>query len=326
MFQFYATIRRSSSYVQKRNKQAVYPRQIVSILGAPHSFGQKWIGTDVAPDVLRSHGLTNRIRKLGFMVEDFGNMKFPKRSVVGGQERYKDLVGECNRIIAERWIDVAKDDTKFILLLGGDHSVALGSVAAAMKNNPDVVIIWVDAHADLNTPLTSVSGNYHGMPLGFAMRLEGTDGPDFEWLDDYPTLKPENLVYIGLRDVDEPERKMIKALNIKSYDMSDIDRMGIGGVMKEVVKYVDDRPMHLSYDIDSCDPFFAGATGTKVRGGLTYRESHFVCEALARTNNLISMDMVEVNPELHVGLKSKESTYFTALSLIESCVGRDILE
>jgi len=114
------------------------------------------------------------------MVEDLGNIKFPRRSKLGEQERYKDLVGECNRIIAEKWIEVAKDDTKFILLIGGDHSIGLGSVAAAIKTNPDVVIIWVDAHADLNTPLTSLSGDYHGMPLGFAMRLEGTDGPYFE--------------------------------------------------------------------------------------------------------------------------------------------------
>jgi len=195
------------------------------------------------------------------MVEDLGNIKFPRRSKLGEQERYKDLVGECNRIIAEKWIEVAKDDTKFILLIGGDHSIGLGSVAAAIKTNPDVVIIWVDAHADLNTPLTSLSGDYHGMPLGFAMRLEGTDGPYFEWMKNYPALKPENLVYIGLRDVEEVERNLLKELNIKSYNMSDIDRMGIGRVMKEVVKYVDDRPMHVSYDIDACDPFFAGATG-----------------------------------------------------------------
>jgi arginase len=222
---------------------------------------------------------------------------------------------------------VAKDDTKFILILGGDHSIAVGSLAAAMKTNPDVVIIWVDAHADINTPSTSLSGYYHGMPLGFAMRLDGADEPYFQWLNDYPALKPENLVYIGLRDLDPAERVVLKELNIKSYNMSDIDRMGIGRVMKEVVKWVDDRPMHVSFDIDACDPFFASATGTKVRGGLSFRESHFICESLASTNNLASMDIVEVNPELlYVEPKSKESTYFAAISLVESCLGRDILK
>jgi len=259
------------------------------------------------------------------MVEDLGNVKFPKHSAVGQKQKYKDLIGECNRILAEKWVEVAKDESKFILLLGGDHSIALGSVAAAMKTNPDAVIIWVDAHADINTPDTSYSGNYHGMPIGFAMRLPGSEGKFFDWLKEYPILKPENLIYIGLRDVDDAERKLLKELNLKSYDMTDIDRMGIGQVMKEVIQYVDNRPMHMSYDIDACDPFFAGATGTTVRGGLTFRESHFICEALAATNNLISMDIVEVNPVLDVEAKSKESTYYAAMSIVESSLGRDIL-
>jgi len=288
--------------------------------------GQTWIGTDRSPNVLRSYGLIERIRRLGYMVDDMGNMKFPTRSVVGQQEKYKDLVGKCNQIIAETWVDVAKDYTKFILILGGDHSIGLGSVAGAMKTNPEVVVVWVDAHADINTPLTSLSGNYHGMPLGFLMGLPGTEGKFFEWLNDYPRLKPENLIYIGLRDVDDEERELINKLNIKSYNMADIDRMGIGKVMKEVIKYVDDRPMHVSYDIDACDPFFAGATGTMVRGGLSSRESHFICETLAATNNLISMDIVELNPELYIEPKSKESTYHSAISLVESCLGRVILD
>jgi len=304
------------------------PRQIVSIIGAPMVFGQKLVGTELAPDALRQNGLQDRIRSIdggSFLVEDLGNLDLPQRSRLGPRGQFADVIGRGNEIICQKCCEYMSDNSKFVLTLGGDHSIALGSMTAAITARPDTVVVWVDAHADLNTPESSISGSYHGMPVGIAMRLPGwpEDLNEFGWLNGYGQLDPKNIVYIGLRDLDHFEKKTIKKLGIKAYTMHHIDRLGIGNVMQEVMEYVGGRPMHLSFDIDACDPFFAGSTGTHVRGGLTFRETQYICEVLADSNELGSMDLVEVNPNLSA--HSSTDTCEAAITIIESCLGKSLL-
>lgn len=193
----------------------------------------------------------------------------------------------------------------------------------------------VDAHADINTPETTESGNIHGMPVGIMMKglMESHHAlPGFEWLDQevYKTcrLNPDSIVYIGLRDVDRGERRILRDLNVKTFTMYDIDHFGIGKVMEMSLDHLlrsdRNRPIHLSYDIDAVDPSHAPATGTTVRGGLTYREAHFVAEYVANCGNLASADMVELNPTLSNGMGSRE-TIELGLGLLTSLMGKSII-
>lgn len=190
-------------------------------------------------------------------------------------------------------MDAIKENC-FPLTLGGDHSIGAGSLAGILKIRPNTGVIWVDAHADINTPEMSESGNMHGMPVGLLMNGVGGDPskiPGFEWLgsEDMKDARLDSsaIVYIGLRDVDTKEREVLREKGIKTFTMFDVDKYGIGGVMEQTLDYLlkddKDRPIHLSYDIDAVDPILAPATGTAVRGGLTYREAHYVAEATARS-------------------------------------------
>jgi len=182
----------------------------------------------------------------------------------------------------------------------------------------------VDAHADINTPQRSISGNMHGMPVAFLMGLvDGADTlPGFDWLQ--PCLKPHDVFYIGLRDVDDDEKDTIRSLGIRAYSMHDVDRLGIGNVMEQVLDQIGDRPIHLSFDIDAIDPFYAPHTGTAVTGGLTFREGNFICESLYSSGKLSSMELVEVDPSQHPEVEYSK-TVDMALTLIGSAMGKRIL-
>jgi arginase len=212
----------------------------------------------------------------------------------------------------------------FPLILGGDHCISIGTISAIRRARPQTKVVWVDAHGDINTPATSGSGNMHGMPLAFLLGLvkDANAYPGFKWFT--PCLDPQDIVYIGLRDLDEQEKSCIKQLKIKAYTMYDVDRLGIGRVMEEAVDYIGDSNVHLSFDIDAIDPFFAPHTGTAVTGGLSYREGNYICEALAESTKLSSMELVEVDPSLHQGM-SQQQTIGTALTLIGSAMGLRIL-
>jgi len=238
----------------------------------------------------------------------------------------------------------------FPLTLGGDHSVALGSLAGVLRSRPNTGVIWVDAHADLNTPWISDSGNMHGMPIGLLMDemfpegCDRTDIPGLSWLDESwegddswpaysaddppPRLRPNDIVYVGLRDVDQKEREAIKRLGIHHYTMYDIDRYGVGEVMEKATRHLfkndPARPVHLSYDIDAVDPAQAPATGTAVRGGLTYREAHFIAEFACSTGQLASADIVELNPTLS-DQQGADDTTELGFQLITSMMGKSII-
>ena len=291
----------------------------VSIIGAPMTYGQPFVGTDSSPALIREHGLVRDLDKLGWRVDDTGDIDFV---TICEQQQYQQSSSivinakNCLKIGAgtKALSNIVESKIKlghFPLILGGDHSIAVGSLAGILRAKPDTGVIWVDAHADLNTPASSESGNMHGMPLAIMTKELVPDRraiPGFEWLEEgstVPFLSPKSLVYVGLRDIDKAERQFIRQLGIKIFTMYDIDHLGIGRVMDLALEHLltnnPNRPIHLSYDIDAVDPIHAPATGTAVRGGLTWREAHFVAEHVVKSGNLGSAEIVEVNATLSDG-------------------------
>jgi arginase len=219
---------------------------------------------------------------------------------------------------------------RFVLTLGGDHSIAIGTIsgtAKAMRERlgRDMAVIWVDAHADINTPETSDSGNIHGMPLAFLTGLATEEeGKPFGWLKDDQRVSVKKLVYIGLRDVDRGEKKLLRDHGIKAFSMHDIDRHGIGKVMDMALGWIGrDTPIHLSFDIDALDPMWAPSTGTAVRGGLTLREGDFIAECVHETGSLVALDLVEVNPSLEQ--QGAAETVRAGVSIVRCALGDTLL-
>lgn len=219
---------------------------------------------------------------------------------------------------------------RFVLTLGGDHSIAIGTISGTAKAvrerlGRDMAVIWVDAHADINTPETSDSGNIHGMPVSFLTGL-ATDTAEnpFGWITEDQRISPAKLVYIGLRDVDRGEKKILKDNNIKAFSMHDIDRHGIGKVMDMALGWIGrDTPIHLSFDVDALDPMWAPSTGTPVRGGLTLREGDFIAECVHETGSLVALDLVEVNPNLEAHGVSE--TVRAGVSIVRCALGDTLL-
>lgn len=202
---------------------------------------------------------------------------------------YKEICAEVNK-------------GNFLLTIGGDHSIAAASLSALVDTRyKDLSVIWVDAHADANTPMTSPSLHYHGMPAAHLLGWFEKNPPGFEWFSETAVLQESRFAFIGLRDIDPLEGELLKKSGVHYYTMRDVDELGIAKVIKSALNKIDPnniRPLHLSLDIDAVDPLFAPGTGTLARGGLTYREIHYICEEMAMTNRLVSMDMVEINPAL----------------------------
>ncbi|KDE05345.1 arginase [Microbotryum lychnidis-dioicae p1A1 Lamole] len=301
------------------------------IVGCPFSGGQPKEGVDTGPRQLIEAGLLDDIKTLGYHVEfegadslatsltsdqpdpDIGILKKPR------------LVSKVTQELADKVFAHASKG-HLTVTLGGDHSLAMGTVSGTFRAYPEAALIWIDAHADINTPLTTPSGNLHGCPVSFLMGLPGTSPreiPEFGWCK--PVLKPSRIVYIGLRDIDSGERKILKENNIKCFSMFHVDKYGIGKVVDMALEHVGrDRPLHLSFDVDAMDPEVAPSTGTAVRGGLTFREGHYICEALAETGNLVSLDLMEVNPSLGDDL-SVAQTISVGRSLVRCALGETLL-
>lgn len=275
--------------------------QRIEIIGAPSTFGQKKLGVNLGPDAIRYAGLLSRLKKIGLDVIDKGNIEVPTLDVEKfnsdqeGLRNYDEIVTVSENLSKATSEIVEKGN--FPLTLGGDHSIAVGSISGISQHYENLGVIWYDAHGDLNVPEESPSGNVHGMPL----RILAGDGPDeLVNINDFtPKVKPENIVLIGMRDLDEGERKYIKDKNIKTFTMADIDRFGIQEVIERSLEYLKSRNidgLHFSLDVDALDPAETPGTGTRVMGGLSYRESHFALELLNESKLVTSMDLVEVNP------------------------------
>ncbi|KAJ4383235.1 hypothetical protein N0V86_001279 [Didymella sp. IMI 355093] len=285
-------------------------RQDVGVVAVGFSGGQPKPGVDAAPMALIEAGLIKELEgdldlKVAFdgQVHNYSEMLPLEDPDYRGMKRPK-FVSAVTKEVSNQVYNYAKDG-KLVLTLGGDHSIAMGTIsgtAKAMRERlgREIAVIWVDAHADINTPETSDSGNIHGMPVSFLTGLAKEDREDcFGWLKPEHMLSTKKLVYIGLRDIDRGEKKILREHGIKAFSMHDVDRHGIGKVMDMALAWIgSDTPIHLSFDIDALDPMWAPSTGTAVRGGLTLREGDFIAECVAETGSLIALDLVEVNPSL----------------------------
>lgn len=300
--------------------------QRIEIIGAPSTFGQKKLGVNLGPDAIRYAGLLSRLKKMGLDVIDKGNIEVPTLDVEKfnsdqeGLRNYDEIV-TVSENLSKATSEIVKKGN-FPLTLGGDHSIAVGSISGISQHYENLGVIWYDAHGDLNVPEESPSGNVHGMPL----RILAGDGPDeLVNINDFtPKVKPENIVLIGMRDLDEGERKYIKDKNIKTFTMADIDRFGIQEVIERSLEYLKSRnidALHFSLDVDALDPAETPGTGTRVMGGLSYRESHFALELLNESKLVTSMDIVEVNPLID----NSNHTAEQAVALLGTFFGETLL-
>jgi arginase len=281
----------------------------------------------MGPSALRIAGLGERIAGLGFTVVDRGDLISPIPEIrVPGDERKKyirEIARVCQRLY-QASLD-ALEQGGLPLVIGGDHSLAAGSVAAAAdflrRDRRRLGLLWVDAHGDMNTPASTTSGNVHGMPLA---ALLGAEPAELARIGGFsPKVDPAHTVLIGVRNLDAREKQLVRASRIHVYTMKDIDRLGIASVVEQALAHAGKGTggVHVSFDVDVCDPAIAPGVGTPVKGGLDYREAHMVMEMVADTGRLTSMDIVEVNPILDV----RNATAQLGAELALSALGMEIL-
>jgi arginase len=295
----------------------------VTIVGAPLDLGQGRRGVDMGPSAIRYAGLEERLASFGCSVVDRGNVVAPEPEALAvGDERARflpEILEACAGLAGIVRAVVA--DGSFPLVLGGDHSIALGTLAGLRAAAGEAGgVVWIDAHGDLNRPGTSPSGNVHGMPLAAALGLAG-DGFAHPELD-LPAVVAERVVLVGIRSLDPAERSLIRERGIRAITMTEIDRIGIERAMQEAIDRVSGPGfVHVSLDLDALDPEIAPGVGTPVKGGLTYREAHLACELLAEAGVVGSLELVEVNPILD----RENGSAATAVELAASALGQSIL-
>jgi arginase len=295
----------------------------LSIIGMPMDLGQMRRGVDMGPSAIRYAGINERLKPLFDKIHDMGDIPIGRPEVVIDKEsnlRNLDLVSEKSTLLAEK-VDEVIQSGSFPLVLGGDHSIAIGTLAGVSKHYKNLGVIWYDAHGDLNTAETSPSGNIHGMPLAASIGIGHRSLTDIGGYS--PKVKPENVVIIGARSLDEGEKILIREKGIKVYTMHEIDRLGMAQVMEETIAYLKERTdgVHLSLDLDGLDPNDAPGVGTPVMGGISYRESHLAMEMLEEARIITSAEFVEVNPILD----EKNKTARAAVELMGSLFGEKLL-
>jgi arginase len=293
----------------------------VAVIGAPLDLGQDRRGVDMGPSALRYAGLERRVAELGRTCLDWGNVSTPVvESVSEGDEdlRYLEQIKAACAEVA-KLVRRAGDEGALPLVLGGDHSVALGTLAGLRRNGTGGVL-WLDAHGDLNTPETSLTGNVHGMVLAAALGLGGRAFEHDAWT--LPAVDPARVALVGVRSLDDAERSLLRDLGAAVYTMSDLDRVGVERAMRDALGHVAGPGfVHVSLDMDVVDPADAPGVGTPVRGGLTYREAHLAMELVAESGIAGSLDVVEVNPILD----RENETARLAVELVASAFGARIL-
>jgi arginase len=299
----------------------------IAIIGAPLDLGQGRRGVDMGPSALRVANLNGRLAALGYTVEDLGNINVDQAEASPeGDSRAKylaQIASSCGRLAGLVGDTLAGGGVP--LVLGGDHSVAAGTVSGVSQffhqRNESIGLIWLDAHADMNTPESSPSGNVHGMPLACIVGL----GPlELTSLFGYkPKVAPRNTAIVGLRDVDQTERPNVRKSGVHAFTMRDIDERGLRSVMEEAVRLACEGTagFHLSLDMDFVDPRDAPGVGTPVRGGVTYREAHLAMEMICDSGHMLSLEVVEVNPVID----EVNRTADLAVELLMSALGKRIL-
>ncbi len=297
------------------------------VIGVPMDLGSGRRGVDMGPSAIRIAGLADRLHDLGNKVVDDGDLdiKNVEEIRVGDMKaRYLKEISRASGVLSEKVYKIMAKH-HFPLVLGGDHSIAVGTIsgiaAYCRTKRKKLGVLWVDAHGDMNTPATSPSGNIHGMPLAAVLGLGLKElthvGGSFRKVD------PQNVALIGVRSLDEGEKKHLKETNANVFTMADIDRQGIHRVMKKALSRVTDGTdfVHVSFDLDAVDPTVAPGVGTPVKGGLDYREAHLIMEIISDSKVMTSLEMVEVNPILDEHNVSAEF----AVELVQSAFGKRIL-
>src|SRR5215212_3131075 len=314
---------------QPKDSSSVKPGQDrrVSILGVPLGFGGGLEGVDIGPAALRVARLNQRIAQLGYEVRDLGDMRLVRPQMTTEPVEKVKYLQEISAVCEELALEVRNilSGGELPLVLGGDHSIAIGSFAGSSsfyrERNQTLGLIWFDAHADMNTPETSPSGNIHGMPLS---ALLGFGAPELTHVAGFaPKLDPRFCAHIGARDIDQGERELIRRLGMRFFTMREIDERGIGSCMDEAISIASraEAGYSVTFDVDALDPGDAPGSGTLVRGGLTYRESHLAMEKIAEAGGMRSLEIVEINTALDVNNRTAE----LGVELILSALGKTIL-
>lgn len=302
-------------------------QKTVQIIGVPLDLGASRRGTDMGPSALRIAGLGSALRDLGYEVAREADIPAPAMETGTPEDlkaRFKPQILEvCTELATQ--VKQTLDSGEFPIVIGGDHSIAMGTVSGVASHfqaqNQKVGLIWFDAHGDMNIPEISPSGNIHGMPLA---HLLGNGDEDFKQIEGFsPKVQPSNVALIGVRDIDMSERNLIRESGIHAYSMREIDERGMASVIKEALEFVNDGTagFHISFDVDGCDPSVIPGSGTLVPGGVNYREAHLMLEYCADDGRMSSLEVVELNPFLDHGNVSAERT----LELILSAMGKSIL-
>lgn len=299
----------------------------ISILGVPLSFGQSMAGVDLGPGAMRVAGLAQRIAKLGYDVEDLGDLPIERpRSIAAPGEKTKYL-SEIHKACENLAEEVAKitDAGKLAITIGGDHSIAIGSLAGVVKSfrkrDERLGLIYFDAHADMNTPDSSPSGNIHGMPLA---ALLGYGAPELVNVAGFaPKFDPRLCAHVGARDIDSGERELVRRLGMRFFTMREVDERGLATCMDEAIRIAGQGSAGyaVTFDVDALDPGDAPGSGTLVRGGLSYREAHLAMEKIAEDGRMRSLEVVEINTALDVNNRTAQ----LGVELVLSALGKTIL-
>ena len=295
----------------------------VQVIGVPMDLGADRRGVDIGASAIRYAGLNDQLRRLNYEVHDVGNIIVPQpesQPIGNPQLKYLEPILKAAEELADA-VTAALIANEFPLILGGDHSIGLGSITGVTRVYKDISVIWIDAHADFNTEETTPSGNIHGMILAALAGIGNSRLTDIGgWA---PKLDPQKIIIVGARELDFGERELLRSHHVHVFTMSDIDQRGISNVMSEALSLAERASdgIHLSLDMDALDPVHAPGVGTPVRGGLTYREAHMIMELVANSGRLIGMDVVEVNPILD----RENTTALLAVELVMSALGKKII-
>ena len=299
----------------------------VSILGVPLGFGSSLAGVDIGPAALRVARLNQRIAQLGYEVRDLGDMRVARPLAQPDPAEKVKYLPEISAVCEELALEVKKilEGNELPLVLGGDHSIAIGSLSGVAafyrERGQSLGLIWFDAHADMNTPETTPSGNIHGMPLSAVL---GFGAAELTHIAGFaPKLDPRFCAHLGARDIDQGERELIRKLGMRFFTMREIDERGISVCMDEAIAIASraSAGYSVTFDVDALDPGDAPGSGTLVRGGLTYRESHLAMEKIAEAGGMRSLEIVEINTALDVNNRTAE----LGVELILSALGKTIL-